>query len=379
MGKIKVLVTVGSMGIGGNEIFTINLAKNIDREKFDLDVLIYSDAGINRDYLKQIKNSGSKFFLGHNNSPHKLCEIIHDIKVTRKILNQGRYDIIHCNSCSFLGIFRGVIAAKNLGNVKIVAHSHNAGKDKNNLVDKFIRRLLKKYLCHSIDRGFTCSDVAGKSKYTEKFIRSERYMVVNNAIDIEKYKYNLELRKRLRDELKIPQDVFVIGNIGRLDYQKNQQYLIKILKVLVDRGNKVKLLIIGAGTFESDLKQLTDDLSLKEDVLWLGSRNDANRYYHVMDCFAMTSKYEGFPFVLTEAQVNGLYCIVSDCISKNVNVSGMVEFVSLEELPEKWAKRMENIPQSRMPQEAVQRVIDKYDVTKEIKKIEETYRMMLEA
>lgn len=371
--KIKVLVTVGSMSIGGNEVFTINLAKNIDRSKFDLDVLIYSDNGMNYEFVNELKKCSNNVFIYPSINQNKFFMFVKDINITKNILIQGKYNIIHCNSCSFLGLLKGVISVKSLGKVKIIAHSHNEGNEKNNFIDQFLRKCLKKYLSRSIDYGFACSDVAGKSKYTDEFINSSKYILINNAIDINKYKFNEEIRKEVRYELGIEKENFVIGNIGRLDYQKNQKYLIKILKELLDKGNNVKLLLIGSGQYEENLKKLAKNLHIENNIIWLGSRTDAYRFYNAMDCFVMTSRYEGFPFVMTEAQVNGLYCVVSDVISKSVNITGMVEFVSLNAPFSKWAATIENVLHGRMPKSATQKIIDKYDIKKEIVKIEKIY------
>lgn len=72
-------------------------------------------------------------------------------------------------------------------------------------------------------------------------------------IDTEMYKFNNEYRNEIRTELNIDENTLLIGNIGRLDYQKNQIYLLEILKKIIDQNLNIKLLIIGDGNEKENL------------------------------------------------------------------------------------------------------------------------------
>ena len=93
-----------------------------------------------------------------------------------------------------------------------------------------------------------------------------------------------------------------------------------------------------------------------------------------MDCFVLPSYYEGFPFVLVEAQINGLRAVISDTISKSVNIANGIKFCSLNQNPNVWANIVIKFGNQRMGDEQVKIVCDLYDLKKEIHRIEGLYK-----
>lgn len=374
--KIKVLITLGSLAIGGNEVFVLNLINNIDYKKFDVDVLVYSKVGFNESLADRIKELGCHIIINTDKKKSKYIDFINDVLFTIKTLKRENYSIIHCNSCSLIGLIKGICSGKKSKKVKIISHSHNSGMEKNTFFDSLIRKQLKKYISRNVDYGFSCSDLAGKSKYTDAFIKSERYVLINNAIDIDKYSFNRVTRNQLRCELNISSDTVVVGCIGRLNYQKNQQYLLKIIAGLKKKNSNIKLVLIGTGEDEGDLRLLARTLQIEDNILWLGNRLDAFKFYNIMDVFVLTSRFEGLPFVLIEAQVNGLPCVVSDAISKNVNVSNTVDFISINGSVDSWVSVIQKRALNRLSEEEIRKVSNKYNIDYEIKRIEKIYYML---
>lgn len=364
--KIKVLITVGSLSMGGNEVFVMNLIRNIDYSKFDLDLLVFSKDNVNEDFVEEIQNSKCRLFFSKETNRYR------QFWTNRKFIIKGNYDIIHANSCSFVGLYTALLPSIFVKNIKRISHSHNSGTPTEKLSDQFIRKILKQMLCRMVDMGFSCSDIAGKSKYTNEFMISDRYVQINNAIDVSKFQYNEEKRRKYRDFLGIGEDEIVIGNVGRLDEQKNQQFLIKIFE-RYSKSNKARLIIIGDGYKKDELVLLAKDLNVQDKILFLGNQKDVSVYYNVMDYLVMPSLYEGFPFVLVEAQVNGLHCIISDSISQNVNLSKDVTFLSLKSEPERWCEEINKISPQRVSNKQVKNIMDRFDIKNEIKKVEKIY------
>lgn len=366
--KKRVLVVVGTMSVGGNERFVLNLIKNLDKNVFVIDLLIYSDINLCKEWFDIAKQNCNSVYLNMQDNH----SFVKDIAFAKRILNSNEYDVIHCNSCSLSGLLRTVIANKHSVNTTIIAHSHNAGTKSKNIFSNIAKDMMRIYLSNSIDYGFACSDVAAKSKFTQKLLESPKYYFINNAIDTEMYKFNNEYRNEIRTELNIDEDTLLIGNIGRLDYQKNQIYLLEILKKIIDQNLNIKLLIIGDGNEKENLLNKAKEYNILDDLIILSSRDDINKYYSAMDCFVMTSRFEGFPFVLVEAQINGLKCIISTNISKNVDIVGQIDFIDLDNVDE-WVNAIKQV-NGRISKRDVDFISEKFEIKKEIEKIEDVYR-----
>ena len=376
MAKIKVLQSISSLGVGGNEIFVMNLLRHIDKTKFQIDFVVYDNQRL--DFYDEVLEAGGKVYFCQSNHQNKGFKLLNQIGMVKKILKDNKYDIIHCNSCSLFGILRGTIAGKSIGNIKVIAHSHNSGTPKNTLGDKLVRTILKKYLCSTIDYGFSCSDVAGESKYTKRFMKSSAYYTINNAIEIEKYIYSDTERKSIRTNMNIDDSTFVIGHVGRFEKQKNHKFIIDIFEKILDKRPNSKLLLVGDGSLLNEIKDYANKKQIGDQIIFAGQQDNVSVFYSAMDCFLLPSLYEGFPFVLVEAQINGLKCIISDNITKSVNIADGVCFWGLEQDEESWADHVIEFGNYRLNKEQILKVTNMYDINIEIKKIEELYQQLME-
>lgn len=366
--KIKVLQSVSSLGVGGNELFVMNLFRNIDKTKFQVDFVIYDER---LDFEAEVKSAGSKVYICKDAKGNKLTALLKEMAYVYNVLKENQYDVIHCNGCSFVNILRAVIPAKLIGKIKVISHAHSVGKIDKTFIDNAVRNILKGILSSLVDLGFACSDTAGQSKYTKSFLKSGKYHIINNAIEIEKYSFNEKNRADIRAQYSMEGKV-VFGNVGRLSYEKNQKYLLEILAQLIQSGHDTMLFLIGGGALENELKEKARELKVENYVVFTGNVYDAERYYSAMDVYVMTSLYEGLPFTVIEAQVNGVKCVLTDAITTMADVSGDSCFLSLEDSVEKWAECI--LSQStRSDETRTQKVKDMYDVKKETIRIQEMY------
>lgn len=369
--KIKVLQSVSSLGIGGNELFVMNLFRNIDKSKFQIDFLIYDDR---LDFEQEVKAAGSKIYLCPPVQGNKIISIWKEACFVFKILKSSDYDVIHCNGCSFVNILKAAIPAKLVGNIKIISHGHSVGKINKNSIDNIIRAILRLCLSSIVDIGCACSDLVGQSKYTKRFLNSQKYKIVHNAIEIEKYSYNINNRNILRDRYCLENKI-VIGNIGRLAKEKNQEFLLDILKEILKENKNVVLLIVGGGELEQTLKEKAKKLRVEDSVVFTGSVMDAEKYYSAMDVYVMTSLYEGLPFTVIEAQVNGLKCVLADSITKMADVSGDTTFLSLNAGTSVWASKILKNSSARSKKEKTDYVKNKYNIKNETLRIQKFYTL----
>ena len=174
---------------------------------------------------------------------------------------------------------------------------------------------------------FACSELAGRWLFGDKTFEQGKVTIINNAIDLDKFKYDEKVRKEKRKELNINDDTLVVGHIGRFVAQKNHTFLIDIFSELHKKEKNSILLLIGQGPLIGEIKQKVETLGISDSVKFLGQRDDVNELYNAMDLFLFPSLYEGLGMVLIEAQANGLPCIASTEVPKNARVSKKISFV----------------------------------------------------
>jgi len=173
-------------------------------------------------------------------------------------------------------------------------------------------------------------------------MQGANYKEIKNAIDISQYKYDEDIRIAYRKKYGV-EDKFVIGNVGRLQFQKNQLFLLDIFASVLKKKPEAILWMIGQGEDEDKIREKIQKLNLGTAVKMLGVRNDVPNLLQAMDVFVFPSVFEGLGIALLEAQATGLTCIASkDVIPEEVKVTPQLQFVSLEESAEVWADRILN-------------------------------------
>jgi glycosyltransferase involved in cell wall biosynthesis len=143
---------------------------------------------------------------------------------------------------------------------------------------------------------------------------AERIETLYNRIDIQALQAELLDRDAAREALGLPVDAWVVGNVGRLHPDKDQATLIRgFAQALPQLPAGSRLAIMGSGRLETSLKELARELSVAEQVLFLGQVPGGRRYFRAFDVFALTSDHEPFGMVLLEAMAAGVPVIGSDC------------------------------------------------------------------
>lgn len=243
--------------------------------------------------------------------------------------HKGEWEALHINAPHFTVFIAP--AAKKAGIKKICCHCHSTLFSLN---PKNLRRneMLNKPTKFLVDKKFACSKAAGDYWY------GGDYTVLNNAIDCEKYRFNQEIRKTVRADFKLG-DELVFAHIGRTDViQKNHPFLLKIFSEIVKKAPNSKLMLIGAEpTVQTD--DLCNEYKIDSNVMFLGMRNDVNRLLQGADVFLFPSTNEGLPVSLVEAQASGLPVLMSDSVTEEVLITNEVSLMSLNSSAEEWADK----------------------------------------
>ena len=330
----KVIYYNSTLLKGGTNKYMVELIKSVDKSKFSFDVIIKDGDEVDEFMLNELTELGTNVYCAKGRFKDKILYLKNFFKN-----HKNEYDIAHINST---GQATGLISflAKIYGKIKkVIFHSHMGGMDrKKSLIDKFGAFLMFKYS----DVLASCSTEASKFMFGENFKNKHEVKVLNNSVDINKFTFNETTRKRVRDELKIKSDSFVIIHVGRFIRLKNQKFLIEVFNEIKKKKSNTMLLFIGDGELLNDCKKQVEELNLTSSVQFLGLKNNVYDYMQAADCFVMPSFYEGLPIVAVEAQASGLPCVLSDNISKETKIADKVDFMSLDASPKEWANAILN-------------------------------------
>lgn len=236
------------------------------------------------------------------------------------------------------------------GCFNVILHSHASGVDGNHrkmkaIFHKVCRKMLKKVGT----KYATCSDLAAEWMFPN--IDRSQLVHINNGIDLNKFKFNVDTREEVRKILGV-KDEIVIGHVGRFAYQKNHEYLIGVVKKIRQRGLKTKLLLVGEGELENEFKLCVQKEGLQEDVIFYGVSHSVDRVFQAMDIFVLPSRFEGFPLVGVEAQASGLPVIFSNRITREAKISENVVFLPIDDdSVQKWAETIETFSFEKVSRE----------------------------
>ena len=367
---IRVLHVLNSMNMGGIQTTLINIFRKIDREKVVFDFLV--ETGVDCDYSEEIKKLGGKIF---SVTPRRKS-IIQNRKDLNKFFKEHKeYKIVHMHVSSLSYITPLIYAKKYKVPVRII-HSRNT-KEGGSFLHNILHNMNKLRLNGLADYYFACSGLAGEWLYNKKILNSDKYRIINNGIDTNKFKFNPEVRNKMRKELDCEKNIALIC-VGRLHPQKNHFFLLDVFNEFKKINKNAKLYLLGDGALRDKIEEKIDNLGLNDSVILLGMRKNVNEISWAMDAFVMPSFYEGLPGSVVEAQGSGLPCIISDRITREVKLTDLVEYVSIDESPEVWAKIIDKKIKSVKRKDMSGELIDKgFDMNTIAKKMAEFYEGVL--
>lgn len=260
--------------------------------------------------------------------PSKSESIIKNFCAINKLLNKKKYDIAYANMT--LTNFFPLFIAKNCGVKVRISHSHLA--EKITPYSKLLGFLTKNASTERLACGFK----AGRFLYGQR-----KFKVLKNAIDLGKYTFNPLIRKKIRKNLGIEDNVTVVGNVGRFSKQKNHLYLLKIFKAYHEKNPNSILMLVGDGELKNEIVKEIKKLSLEKSVKMLGEVDNVNELLQAMDIFLLPSLFEGLSLAVVEAEAAGLPCVLSNTVSEESKITSNVFFLPLDKNIKLWEKTLE--------------------------------------
>lgn len=324
----RVLHVLGSLGLGGAESRIMDLYRNIDRNEMQFDFVTHSSK--EEHFEKEIRQLGGNVY---RIPRFKVYNWFGYKKAWKRFFSEhSEFCAVHGHMTSTAALYLPI--AKRQGAPLTIAHARSAGVPAGikGLFTRFLRFPLK----YRADYCLACSKEAGEAVYGKRWMEEGRAEVIPNAIDAAKYVYQEAVRDKIRKELNI-EEKLVIGHVGSFRMPKNHAFLLQVFAQIYRKRKDACLLLLGEGELMEEVKKQAEELAIAEAVHFLGNRADVSPYYQAMDFLVFPSFFEGLPGTIVEAQTAGLSCLLSDTITKEVKVTKLVAFYSLERPAAEWA------------------------------------------
>ncbi|MBP5195014.1 MAG: glycosyltransferase [Lachnospiraceae bacterium] len=328
-GKIVVLQVIGGLSMGGAESRIMDIARHIDRSKFDFDFLLDEPEGY---YEPEAKKLGSNIYRVPR---FRLYNWPQYASAMKKFFSEHKeIDIVQGSLTSTASIYMPI--AKKCGVPVTMAYARSAGVDPG--PKGTVTKMLRKNLWKKCDHAAAVSSEAGEAVFGKERLDHGDVMIMPGAMPLDKFCYaeHEAEGQAIREKFGLGCS-FVIGHVGRFHYAKNHEFLIEVFKEIKKKRTDAKLLLAGNGpTFEAVKKKAADE-GVSDDVVFAGETGNPAPMYMAADMLIFPSHYEGLPGTVIEAQAAGLPCLISDAISKEAAVTELVERFSLDKSASEWA------------------------------------------
>lgn len=329
---IRVLHILQRMEAGGTQALLMNIYRKIDRTKVQFDFLVvYKEKQFYDDEIEKLGGHVYKLSFREDLNLPKFQKDLAGF-----FAQHHEYKIVHCHAYT-IGYFC-LKAAKKAGIPVRIAHSHsNAAVHDVKLPLKLIMQKL--FTRYSTDL-FACSEEAGKFAF-----KGKKFGIVQNAIDSQKFIADANIREEIRKAHRV-ENKFVVGHVGRMQPEKNHDFLIDVFAEIKKKKPDAELILVGTGPLEEKVKSKVVEKGLSDCVHFLGNRKDMNRIYQAMDVFVFPSLFEGLGIVAIEAQAAGVPIVCSEGLPPETDITPIYRKLLLSDGAEKWADAALEMAQS---------------------------------
>lgn len=303
MSEIKRILVYGlGSKVGGQEEYIMNLYRHMDHSRIVFDIIPHGSPNF---YAREeVESYGGRILPIFTQDGQFSASMLAD--VLRKA--RADHDTIYFNMCALYRLDPFLLAKKN-GYETLFVHSHNTKDPSRSHLVNMVHYVNRVIVRNWAKRCFACSVPAGEWLYGKSYFDRRiggKCEVVPNAIDLEKHSYDENARARVRGELGIADDAIVYVNAGRLIFQKNQSFALRVFAELLKVQSDAWLLLAGQGPDRDELRRLASELDIEERVRFLGVRKDVQDIMSASDLMLFPSRFEGLPLTLLEAQAAGL-------------------------------------------------------------------------
>lgn len=270
---------------GGGEKWHLETCMHMHKQEYEVLFLTNKDSALfNKLQKTNIPLIGLKLTNASFLNPISILKI-------KNILKKHQIDVIIINLSRDLKI--GGLSAKLAGVKKIIYRRGSAIPIKNKLINRY-------YFSKIITHVLANTEATKKTvlENNPNLFPEDKIKVIHNGINIDAF-----LEKKITPIYCKKEGELVLVNLGRLEHQKNQEFLIRVAKELKNKSFNFKLVIGGEGRLKNQLIELTKSLDVEEHVLFPGFIKNPKDLMYSGDIFLLSSLWEGFGYVLAEASL----------------------------------------------------------------------------
>ena len=330
----RVCVFCQKWNSGGIESFLSNILGHMDLSGMEVDIVVEEAESFA--FPKDLYNTNIRIQELSGSTLH----FIRNYQLFAKLMDKRKYDVLHLNVFQALSLVY-LFLAKRKGIPIRIAHSHNTMLRKSRMwaLKMVLHKIASRLFTKDATDLWACSNAAAKFMFPSSSLNKQKYHFIPNGIDLQRFRFDEKERFLQRKNLHL-EGTFVIGNIGRLCYQKNQSFLLDIFDEIHKKVHSSRLLLIGEGEMLTKLQEKATSLGLADDVIFYGTSNAVEKLLWAMDVFVFPSIFEGLGIAVIEAQAAGLPVICSDRVPPEALVTDLTRYLPLNATAEQWAENI---------------------------------------
>ena len=345
---MKILHIVHAFTGGGIEQYLLNLADNIDRKQYEIQVL----GTCERDVFDRAGELEKRNIPFHR---LKAGSLFRRIREWQLLLLKEEYDIVHIQGMPNTGVIWLTSGKLTRPGTRFIVHSHMGIRK--GIGNSLIRRIAYRICYQATNFLYSalanvragCSHDAMQFHYGKSI--GTKGMLLNNGINLQRF-------RNPRCPQLCTRDIIIVA---RLAYQKNPFFVLDIINHLVARHPGWKLTWVGAGHLEPDVKAKIIELNLEQNIIMLGARKDIPEQLWQHSLFLLPSIHEALPISLIEAQAAGCLCLAADCVPEAANCGALLR-LSLSQGAEAWADYIEQLHHEQKQYPIDEEKINAYDI-----------------
>lgn len=323
----RILCIISSLDAGGAETFLMKVYRSLSPREYQMDFIVSEDGGC---YTQEVLDRGGRI----HKIPLRTKDPIGALGGIRKIVRENGYEVVlKLGDTSITAL--DLIAAK-MGGAKCLAMRSCNALTGLSLKQRCVHGLLRPVLNWVADVKLAPSMLAAEFTFGKHCAHSDVHLI-HNGVDLSVYHFDEKGRDSIREEFSL-RDKLVVGHVGRFHEQKNHRHLLEVFAEIRKRRRDAVLMLVGTGSREALIREWIQELGIEDAVIFTGLRFDIPQLLSAMDVFVFPSFHEGMPNTVIEAQATGLPCVIADTITKEANITGLVQYLPLTQTAEYWAE-----------------------------------------
>ena len=324
----RILCIISGLTAGGAETFLMKIYRALPNKEYKIDFIVSEKDGC---YTEEVLQRGGHIYV----IPLRTKKLFVALCKIRDIVKKNKYESVLKLGNTPIAVL-DLIAAR-LGGAKIVGMRSCNALTGQPFKSKCVDALLRPVLNLIANVKIAPSILSAEFTFGKKIAHKKNVHILHNGVDLEVFHYDEAGRSRIRKEFEL-EDKFVVGHIGRLNKQKNHHFLLEVFNKLHSICENAILILIGTGEEKDNINAWIKELGLGDKVILTGQRFDIPQILSAMDVMIFPSLHEGMPNTIIEAQAIGLPCLISDTITDEADITGLVKYKSLDASSSEWAE-----------------------------------------